>query len=70
MYMCVLMCYHYPTLVPVQAARATLLEGMILGYVSNLSNHVTQKSSHAALVALKQRCVLPVGISCHGEVHC
>jgi hypothetical protein len=28
---------------------------MVLGYVSNLSNHVTQKSSHTALVSLKQR---------------
>jgi len=35
--------------------RARLLEGMILGHLSNLTNHVTQKESHQALVALRAK---------------
>ena len=34
-----------------QAARTAVLEGMVLGYVSNLTSHVTQKTAHAALIS-------------------
>ena len=42
-----------------QAARTAVLEGMVLGYVSNLTSHVTQKTAHAALISyVSVRCKL------------
>ena len=35
--------------------RLTYLEGLILNHISNLSNHVSQKESHAALVSLRAK---------------